>query len=55
MLCYGPVLYTSHSGPLRGLCAMTLFPVPAFSDNYIWVLYDSQRALAVDPGNPRAF
>lgn len=29
---------------------MTLFPVPAFSDNYIWVLHDGQRALAVDPG-----
>jgi hydroxyacylglutathione hydrolase len=24
---------------------MTLFPVPAFSDNYIWVLHDGQRAL----------
>jgi hydroxyacylglutathione hydrolase len=29
---------------------MTLFPVPAFSDNYIWVLHDGWRALAVDPG-----
>lgn len=29
---------------------MTLFPVPAFSDNYIWVLHDGHRALAVDPG-----
>ena len=29
---------------------MTLFPVPAFSDNYIWVLHDGRRALAVDPG-----
>ena len=29
---------------------MTLHPVPAFSDNYIWVLHDGQRALAVDPG-----
>jgi hydroxyacylglutathione hydrolase len=29
---------------------MTLFPVPAFSDNYIWVLHDGQRALVVDPG-----
>lgn len=29
---------------------MTLFPVPAFTDNYIWVLHDGQRALAVDPG-----
>ncbi len=29
---------------------MTLHPVPAFSDNYIWVLHDGERALAVDPG-----
>ena len=29
---------------------MTLHPVPAFSDNYIWVLHDGQRALVVDPG-----
>jgi hydroxyacylglutathione hydrolase len=29
---------------------MILFPVPAFSDNYIWVLHDGQRALVVDPG-----
>lgn len=29
---------------------MTLFPVPAFSDNYIWVLHDGARALVVDPG-----
>ncbi|MGI9217717.1 MAG: hydroxyacylglutathione hydrolase [Hydrogenophaga sp.] len=29
---------------------MTLHPLPAFSDNYIWVLHDGHRALAVDPG-----
>jgi hydroxyacylglutathione hydrolase len=29
---------------------MTLFPLPAFNDNYIWVLHDGRRALAVDPG-----
>jgi len=29
---------------------MTLFPLPAFSDNYIWALHDGQRALVVDPG-----
>ncbi len=29
---------------------MTLFPVPAFSDNYIWVLHDAQHAVVVDPG-----
>lgn len=29
---------------------MPLHPLPAFSDNYIWVLHDHQRALVVDPG-----
>lgn len=30
---------------------MRLHPVEAFSDNYIWVLDDGQRALVVDPGD----
>lgn len=30
---------------------MTLFPVPAFNDNYIWVLHDGRRAVVVDPGD----
>ncbi|GAA6140904.1 hydroxyacylglutathione hydrolase [Hydrogenophaga sp. 5NK40-0174] len=29
---------------------MTLHPVPAFNDNYIWVLHDASHALVVDPG-----
>jgi len=29
---------------------MHLTPIPAFSDNYIWALHDSQQALVVDPG-----
>lgn len=29
---------------------MDLIPVPAFSDNYVWLLHDGQRALVVDPG-----
>jgi hydroxyacylglutathione hydrolase len=29
---------------------MTLHPVPAFNDNYIWVLHDGHRAVVVDPG-----
>ncbi|MBS4036602.1 MAG: MBL fold metallo-hydrolase, partial [Hydrogenophaga sp.] len=29
---------------------MQLIPLPAFSDNYIWILHDGQRALVVDPG-----
>lgn len=27
-----------------------LIPLPAFADNYIWLLHDGQRALVVDPG-----
>jgi hydroxyacylglutathione hydrolase len=29
---------------------MTPFPIPAFSDNYIWAMHDGQRAMVVDPG-----
>jgi len=30
---------------------MTLIPLPAFNDNYIWLLHDGVRALVVDPGD----
>lgn len=30
---------------------MTLLPLPAFADNYIWMLHDGQNALVVDPGD----
>lgn len=30
---------------------LSLLPVAAFSDNYIWLLHDGQTALAVDPGD----
>ncbi len=30
---------------------LTLLPLPAFSDNYIWLLHDGQAALVVDPGD----
>jgi glyoxylase-like metal-dependent hydrolase (beta-lactamase superfamily II) len=29
---------------------MKLIPLPAFQDNYLWVLHDGQRALVVGPG-----
>lgn len=29
---------------------MVLHPIPAFSDNYIWILHDGHQALVVDPG-----
>ncbi|MCU0943502.1 MAG: MBL fold metallo-hydrolase, partial [Hydrogenophaga sp.] len=31
---------------------MQLHPIPAFTDNYIWLLHDGRRALVVDPGEP---
>jgi hydroxyacylglutathione hydrolase len=27
-------------------------PLPAFEDNYIWVLHNARHAIAVDPGDP---
>ncbi|MBL0089021.1 MAG: hydroxyacylglutathione hydrolase [Ideonella sp.] len=30
---------------------MNLIALPAFTDNYIWMLHDGQRALVVDPGD----
>jgi hydroxyacylglutathione hydrolase len=30
---------------------MTLHPIPAFADNYIWMLHDGRDALVVDPGD----
>ena len=32
---------------------MVLHPVPAFSDNYIWILHDDTAAVVVDPGETR--
>lgn len=33
---------------------MVLHPVPAFSDNYIWILHNSDSAVVVDPGESHA-
>ena len=30
---------------------LKLIPIPAFDDNYIWMLHDGKRALVVDPGD----
>lgn len=30
---------------------MKLIPLPAFDDNYLWLLHDDRRALVVDPGD----
>ena len=29
---------------------MNLLPLPAFSDNYVWMLHDEKTAIVVDPG-----
>jgi hydroxyacylglutathione hydrolase len=31
---------------------MNLLPLPAFTDNYIWMLHDAQHAVVIDPGDP---
>ncbi|GAB6050488.1 hydroxyacylglutathione hydrolase [Hydrogenophilus islandicus] len=30
---------------------LKIVPLPAFEDNYIWIVHDDKRALAVDPGD----
>ena len=30
---------------------LTLIPIPAFADNYLWMLHDGERAMVVDPGD----
>ena len=30
---------------------MYLIPIPAFNDNYLWLLHDGRRAVIVDPGD----
>lgn len=33
---------------------MTLIPLPALTDNYIWLLHDGHQAIVVDPGDALA-
>jgi hydroxyacylglutathione hydrolase len=37
--------------PSLSPAALNLVALPAFDDNYIWMLHDGQRALVVDPGD----
>jgi hydroxyacylglutathione hydrolase len=30
---------------------LQVFPVPAFTDNYLWVIHDERHAVVVDPGD----
>jgi len=32
---------------------MKLLPLPAFTDNYIWMLHDGRKAIVVDPGDAK--
>lgn len=32
---------------------MQIIPIPAFTDNYIWMVHNGQHALVVDPGDAR--
>ena len=32
---------------------LQIIPIPAFKDNYIWLLHDSNNAIVVDPGDAR--
>ncbi len=32
---------------------MTVFPIPAFTDNYIWCIHDGHNAAVVDPGDAK--
>jgi len=32
---------------------MQIVPIPAFNDNYIWLMHDGRNALVVDPGDAR--
>jgi len=33
--------------------ALQILPIPAFEDNYIWLLHNGQEAIVVDPGDAR--
>ncbi|WP_321817734.1 MULTISPECIES: hydroxyacylglutathione hydrolase [unclassified Paraburkholderia] len=40
-----------HGPAARPAAALEYVPVPAFEDNYIWVVSDGRNAVAVDPGD----
>lgn len=33
------------------MSALTIYPIPAFDDNYIWIVHDGSEAFVVDPGD----
>jgi hydroxyacylglutathione hydrolase len=41
----------SSSNRNSSLLSLNLVALPAFDDNYIWMLHDGKRALVVDPGD----
>ncbi len=36
---------------MGNLSMLTLYPIPAFVDNYIWCIHDNTKAYVVDPGD----
>lgn len=33
--------------------SLTIHPIPAFSDNYLWIMHDEVHAVVVDPGDAK--
>ena len=33
--------------------SLTIHPIPAFSDNYLWIIHDDEHAVVVDPGDAK--
>jgi hydroxyacylglutathione hydrolase len=31
--------------------SLEIFPIPAFNDNYLWLIHDHRNAYVVDPGD----
>lgn len=43
--------YSPPSRSARQKAVLRIEPVPAFDDNYLWLIHDGSRAVAVDPGD----
>lgn len=46
-----PIIWATMNSILAHSLSLILKPLPAFTDNYIWMLHDGQKALVVDPGD----
>jgi hydroxyacylglutathione hydrolase len=53
-MSHSGILIHQDSVPARDFIPLIqVHPVPAFSDNYLWVMHDGLTAVAVDPGDAR--